>query len=196
MQLAVGAVDAVGQVAATRHVGEVEVTGPAWDGKGVGLGGGEGERVGWGEAGGPALTPSEGVIETVAVRVLVRTVVPVPVIAVAIFIAAVAGAILPARADVLVEGEVIEDCERVIGAGGVWFEGFGRGDGVDMRRFVDQGSDSAAARGEVGDVGARASEAWYSLEDIGDEDHEAQVMGGQFGLWGLNGVVEKNEEWD
>lgn len=146
MQLAVGAVDVVGEVAAARDVGEVEVGGPAWGGKGVGLGGGERERVGWGEAGGPSLTRSESVIETVAVRVLVRTIVPVPVIAFAVCIAAVAGAVLPGSVKVLVEGEVIEKCERVIGAGGVWFEGFGRGDGVDMRRLVDQGRDSAAAR--------------------------------------------------
>lgn len=97
MQLAVGAVDAVGEVAGTRDVGEVEVTGPGRGGKGVGLRGGEGERVGWGEAGGPALTLSESVIETVAVRVLVRTIVlPVPGIAFAGFIAAVAGAVRPA----------------------------------------------------------------------------------------------------
>jgi len=46
VQLVVSAVDAVGEVATIRDVGEVEVPGPAWGGEGVGLAGDEGELVG------------------------------------------------------------------------------------------------------------------------------------------------------
>lgn len=97
--------------------------------------GGEGERVGRGEAGGPGLTASENVIEAVAVESLVR--ITLTVIDFAVLIAVVAGAVLPAIRIIVVEGGVVEDFERVVGAVSVWFERFGRGDRVDMRRLVD-----------------------------------------------------------
>lgn len=135
MQLVVSAVDAVGEVATIRDVGEVEVPGPAWGGEGVGLAGDEGERVGGGEAGGPVLTASESVIETVAVGVIVK--ITVPVIYFAFLIAVVAGLVLPATVIVVIEREVFEDLERVVRPVSIWFERLGRGDRVDMRRLVN-----------------------------------------------------------
>ena len=135
MQLIASAVDAAGETAAIRDVGEVEVPGPAWGGKGVRLRGGEGARGGGGEAGGPIMTASESVLEAVTVGVLVRT--TVPVIGFAFSIAVVAGVVLPAIVNIVVKGEVVEDCERVVGADRVWFEGFSRGERVDICRFVD-----------------------------------------------------------
>ena len=161
MQLVVSAVDPVGEIAAIRDVGEVKVPGPAWGGKGVGLGGGEGERVGGEGAGGPILTASVNFIEAVAVGVLVR--ISVPFIDFVLFVAVVAGVVFPAIVNFVLEGEVVEDRERVVGIEGVLFEGFSRGGRVNIRRLTDKDRDGAAARGEIGDVGTRATETWYSL---------------------------------
>lgn len=140
------------------------------------MGGGEGERVGGGKAGGPVLTVGESVVGTVAVGILVRII--IPVVDFAFLIAVVADAVLlPAIVVIVVERGVVEDLERVVRAVSVCFETFARGVGVDMRWLVDYGRKGAAARGEVGDVGAQASETWHSLEDIDSEDHEMQIIG-------------------
>lgn len=142
MQLVVRAVAAFGGVAATRRVGEVEVPGPVWGGE-VGLGGGEGAPVGGGGARGPVLTASESVVEAVAVGVLVTK--NVPVIELASLIDAIAGVVLPTIVIIVVEGEVVEEFERVVRGISVWFDRFGRGDRVEVRRLMDQGRDGAAA---------------------------------------------------
>ena len=176
MQLVVSAVDPVGEVAAIRGVGEVKVSGPAWGGKGLGMGGGEGKRIRGEGAGGPVLTVSENFIEAAfAVGVLART--SVPVIDLVFFVPVVAGVVFPAIINFFLEGKVIEDRERVVGIESVLFEGFSSGRRVSIRRLMDQGRDGAAARGEIGDVGTRATETWYSPEDISGGDHETQVMG-------------------